>query len=715
MADKDHAIGYHPRLKAILSIRSFTERRKALRDLVTPLLKAHVSDPKSLLERSLLVGDGPDQIKARLTMSGLRDNLCEGALAAIAFDGEHAISLIRNAIWYPHDYGVEDDDTKTGFAFGLHADHPTITTIRDALEDVPAAPTTTSTATSASATSTSATPETAPMTKTPYDISALVAAARDCSTDDLLEAMAHINSYNTSFNDEPLHQLFDRLADLIGPVAEGTNAEQASSRLSAMRRMVYTMHESGDLAAAKARFLKTATAKVAERNDGFEHLISVLVGALNETLQEEAADEAADKAAEEKAPVAIKPSSLKLPKLSSSESTMLDTVLKTVGMPDLSTLTTVISDTARLVEDRASMAAEIEKLRKASLASSALSAVTVEASGGEGGEGGGAVALPKGKVTLRPAHEVFGLARGKDSFSFDVPVWEWEHEHPHVPKKDPNYIFRPIELLKALMGIINNERTYAVGDTGTGKTSLFEQICAYLNWPFFRVNMDSEVTRMDLMGRDTLVSDPETGATTSRFVDGVLPYYMQRPYFLVLDELDFCRSDVAYVMQRALENDALVITEDGGRVVKPHPMFRIVATGNTVGQGDEKGMYQGARVQSMALLNRFSNWIKVDYLDKDSRLSLIKSAAPDLRDTVVSTIARYTTEHMEAFTTAKVFQPITPRDFMALARKADTYLRVMPESRSKEAIRLAFDATILDRATEQDRAVLSGIVDRCVK
>ena len=319
--------------------------------------------------------------------------------------------------------------------------------------------------------------------------------------------------------------------------------------------------------------------------------------------------------------------------------------------------------------------------------------------------------IPSGRVTTKKAYEVFGLksAAAKKLLDFDVPVWVWDFAHPHVPEVDPNYIFRPFELFRVLYAIITNQRCYLHGHTGTGKTTLVEQVAALLMWPVVRMNFDSEITRMDLIGRDVLTS--EGGATVSNFVDGILPQAMSGPYITICDEIDFVRPDVAYVMQRVFEGNGLMLTEDGGRIVKPHKMFRMFATGNTVGQGDEHGMYQGARPQSMAMLDRFTVWIKVDYMSTGDRKKLLKSTAPSLDSNEIDKINQYVGEHLEAFTTAKVLQPISPRTYMAFA-SAVAMFKTMSVP---EPIEQALSATILDRASVQDRAVLNGLSNRVFK
>lgn len=307
--------------------------------------------------------------------------------------------------------------------------------------------------------------------------------------------------------------------------------------------------------------------------------------------------------------------------------------------------------------------------------------------------------IPEGKMVTKKASELFPDV--KLITDFEVPAWEWDGPHPDVPKVDENYIFRPHLLNRCLYALITNQRAYFQGHTGSGKTTLIEQVAAHLNWPFARINFDSEITRMDLIGRDTLSTD-ESGKVVSKFVDGILPKVMNSAYMVCFDEIDFVRPDVAYVMQAALEGNGLRITEDGDRVVKPHPMFRMFATGNTVGQGDEHGMYQGARPQSIALLDRFTIWGEVEYLTSDQRLSLIKRHFPSMSDKDAKILNNYTTEHLEAFTGAKVIQPISPRGILAIGR-AFTIIGDMRE---------ALSMTVLDRANNDDRATLKGLIDR---
>lgn len=391
-----------------------------------------------------------------------------------------------------------------------------------------------------------------------------------------------------------------------------------------------------------------------------------------------------------------------LPRVTAGVCGVVDSVLKSVDLPPVNDLIDRINSIdAQVAAKEAQMKAEFEAMiaKVKAKASMAPTATTIVEASGE---------IPEGKVVIKKASEVFGLEPGSQFDSLDVPTWEWDGVHPHVPAKDEGYIFRPQELWQALYAIITNQRAYFAGHTGSGKTTLIEQVAAYLYWPFMRVNFDSEVTRMDLIGRDVLAE--EGGVTVTNFVDGVLPQMLSGPYIGCFDEIDFVRPDVAYVMQRCLEGNGLTLTEDGGRVVKPHPMCRLFATGNTVGQGDEHGMYQGARPQSMALLDRFSIWGRVEYLDSEDRLALLKAKVVGIEDNDATMLTKYVEEHIEAFTTAKVLQPISPRGMLALGTAIVHFRQCLPE----HAVKQAFEMVVLNRATEQDRAVLSAFVDRAV-
>jgi len=317
--------------------------------------------------------------------------------------------------------------------------------------------------------------------------------------------------------------------------------------------------------------------------------------------------------------------------------------------------------------------------------------------------------IPSGSIVMTPVSEVF--TNIKWSKDFEVPVWSWDGVHPLVPSVDTEYVFREDDLRGVLRCLLSNERGYLKGHTGSGKTTLLEQVAAHLNYPFAIVNFDSEMSRMDLVGRDTLTVDPTSGETVSTFVEGIIPRAMSTPCILCCDEIDFVRPDVAYVMQRIFEGNAFTLAEDGGRVVHPDPNFRIFATGNTVGQGDEAGMYQGARPQSVAMLDRFTVWLDIEYLTPDQRLSLIKDKVPAIDSGVLTTLNKYITEHQKAFTEGQIIQPLSPRGYLSVA-KATVSMESMSKHKPKTLLKHALKEAVLSRANNSDHMTLTEIVQR---
>jgi cobaltochelatase CobS subunit len=319
--------------------------------------------------------------------------------------------------------------------------------------------------------------------------------------------------------------------------------------------------------------------------------------------------------------------------------------------------------------------------------------------------------LPDGKTQMVKAYDAFGIkGNGAKMFDFDVPGWTWDAAHPHVPAVDDHYQFEPVSLLRALMAIIKGDMMWIFGHTGTGKSTLVEQICARLQYPLLRVNFDSEITRLDMIGRDTLTVNGQN-TTVTKFVEGILPQALQMPCVLLADELDAIRPDVAYVFQRVLEGNGLVMNEDGGRLIRPHPWFRLAATGNSRGNGDSSGMYNAVRPQSMAMLDRFKVWIEVDYMSISSLKKLL-GAKYKLKSEVIGTIANYAEEHWRAFKAGDLRQPLSPRGLQAVAEQYQFYSGLMG---SKDALDEAIKTAIADRSEESDAQTISGLLQRVNK
>lgn len=382
---------------------------------------------------------------------------------------------------------------------------------------------------------------------------------------------------------------------------------------------------------------------------------------------------------------------LTLPVVDASKVSIVDTVLKSLGIPSYEDIRKGVDGVYQQLDAAASKPSGLT-INYEFVGQPALAAAN---------------GIPAGTLKKVKAFDAFGITAGKDQFDFDLPLFDWASPHPYVPEVDSDYQFQPVPLLRALWALATNQKAWLHGHTGTGKSTLIEQIAARLQWPMIRINFDSEITRMDLIGRDVL--QQSGGNVTTRFEDGTLPKAMQMPCILLCDEMDFIRPDVAYVMQRALENKGLLITEDGGRLITPDPMFRIIATANTKGAGDDTGRYMGARPQSGAFLDRFTCWIEVEYMTPAAVMKLIAAKTKGIPTEVVKVLGAYAKEHWIGFRNGDILQPLSPRGLISAANAYTFFSGVMPQA---EALKQAIRTTISERCTETDAQTIDGLVQR---
>ena len=308
--------------------------------------------------------------------------------------------------------------------------------------------------------------------------------------------------------------------------------------------------------------------------------------------------------------------------------------------------------------------------------------------------------------------------RKMKGLAFDVPVLQWKDDkgkkivNPQVPKIDEAYAFRPEMLMKFLAAISKHHNVWAHGHTGTGKTTFFEQVAARLGVPFFRLNLDSNLERADLVGQITLTQDG--GATITRFDEGVLPQAMQQPAWLCFDECDSGRPDILFVLQRALEKQGLMLTEDGGRIVKPHPSFRFVATANSRGQGDEFGVYSGVRQMNAAFMNRWDTLIEVPYLNKGDETKLLLKKFPKLVKEKAEQLAQFGVEVRKAFVNGEVSLPLSPRDLFATVDMWAFFTLDHSLMTEEKAWDMALEMSILDKAPSDNKQRIIELKQRCI-
>ena len=323
------------------------------------------------------------------------------------------------------------------------------------------------------------------------------------------------------------------------------------------------------------------------------------------------------------------------------------------------------------------------------------------------------------EVVMREASDIFKnpkTGKAMSQLKFEIPTLVWKDDtgavvqHPMIPAIDENYQFRMTHVLKLATAFLMNKNVWAHGHTGTGKTTLFEQFYARLGFPVFRLNLDSNLERADLVGQTTLAE--ENGVTVSQFSEGILPQAMVQPCALILDEIDAGRPDILFTIQRATEGNGLMLTEDGGRLVRPHPLFRFCATANSRGQGDEFGVYAGVRPMNTAMLDRFGVMIEVNYLERDEEANFLAKAYPSLSQAVVTQLTTFAKLIREAFTNGEISLTLSPRGLKSIA---ETYSFFDPLLGTAKAMEMAVEMVVIDRATMDNRQRVLELQERAFK
>lgn len=346
------------------------------------------------------------------------------------------------------------------------------------------------------------------------------------------------------------------------------------------------------------------------------------------------------------------------------------------------------------VADIKSLIVEVEELRKRPTQAAPL---PVAASGD----------IPHGYPVRENAQAVFGIV--DKLLDFEITTYSWDDVNPLVPQVMQHFKFDVDALADLLWAREKNKNAWLVGHTGTGKSTLVEQVCAYTRTMFQRVNFDSDITRLEFVGKVDVSVDDEGNQVTS-FTDGILPKAMQMPCVLMLDEADAIRGDIAYVLQPVLEGKSLRLLEDGGRMVHPHPEFTIVATANTVGAGDSTGMYSAAvKMQSTAAMNRYNVFIHVDYMAVDDEMAMIEKIVPEMGNQLKQSLGSFITHYRHAIKIGEVTKPISPRNTITIAQYAVDFEQRLG---AYAAFKRALERNLFNAMDEGERAIAVGIADR---
>jgi cobaltochelatase CobS len=303
---------------------------------------------------------------------------------------------------------------------------------------------------------------------------------------------------------------------------------------------------------------------------------------------------------------------------------------------------------------------------------------------------------PDEMVSVR---EVFGV----DS---DMQVPRVSTRDPHVPDFDDAYRFDPETTLAICAGLAFDRRVMIQGYHGTGKSTHIEQVASRLNWPMIRVNLDSHVSRIDLVGKDAIVL--KDGKQVTEFREGMLPWALQRPILLTFDEYDAGRPDVMFVIQRVLEAGGRLTLLDQNRVIRANPYFRLFSTTNTIGLGDTTGLYHGTQQINQGQMDRWSIVTTLNYLAHDVEAEIVLAKAPSYGATAegkrkVAAMVRVADMTRNAFMNGDISTVMSPRTVITWAQNAEIFAGDLA---------LGFRLTFLNKCDELERPTVAEFYQR---
>ncbi|RED51238.1 cobaltochelatase subunit CobS [Aestuariispira insulae] len=302
---------------------------------------------------------------------------------------------------------------------------------------------------------------------------------------------------------------------------------------------------------------------------------------------------------------------------------------------------------------------------------------------------------PDQQVSVR---DTFGL----DS---DMMVPAFSERTSHVPEVDPTYQFDHDTTMAILAGFAHNRRVMVQGYHGTGKSTHIEQVAARLNWPSVRVNLDSHISRIDLVGKDAIVL--RDGKQVTEFQEGILPWALQRPVAICFDEYDAGRPDVMFVIQRVLEKEGRLTLLDQSRVIRPHKYFRLFSTANTIGLGDTSGLYHGTQQINQGQMDRWSIVTTLNYLPHDDEVEIVMAKLPGYdsnegRDQL-NAMVQLADLTRAGFMGGDISTVMSPRTVITWAENAQIF----------QDVGFAFRVTFLNKCDETERPIVAEYYQRC--
>ena len=293
--------------------------------------------------------------------------------------------------------------------------------------------------------------------------------------------------------------------------------------------------------------------------------------------------------------------------------------------------------------------------------------------------------------------ELFGI-------DIDMKVMGFSEPSDYVPAIDLDYQFDKDTTLAILAGFSHNRRVMIQGYHGTGKSTHIEQVASRLNWPTMRINLDSHISRIDLIGKDAIIL--RDGKQVTEFREGLLPWALQNPVALVFDEYDAGRADVMFVIQRVLEVDGKLTLLDSNKVIHPHPSFRLFATANTVGLGDTTGLYHGTQQINQGQMDRWSIVSTLNYLPHEDEVNIIlakqKAYQNPEGEKQIDQMVRLADMTRKGFLAGDLSTVMSPRTVLSWAENALIF----------NDITLAFRLSFLNKCDEVERPTLAEYYQR---
>ena len=287
----------------------------------------------------------------------------------------------------------------------------------------------------------------------------------------------------------------------------------------------------------------------------------------------------------------------------------------------------------------------------------------------------------------------------------DMKVMAFKEPNEHVPSIDSAYKFDKDTTLAILAGFSHNRRVMIQGYHGSGKSTHIEQVAARLNWPCIRVNLDSHISRIDLLGKDAITL--KEGKQVTEFKEGILPWALQSPTALVFDEYDAGRPDVMFVIQRVLEVEGKLTLLDQNKVISPHAGFRLFATANTVGLGDTSGLYHGTQQINQGQMDRWHIVSTLNYLDPALELKVVLSKVPGLGNKegleIATNMISVANLSRQGFANGDISTLMSPRTVISWAENYQIF----------HDLNKSFEITFLNKCDETERVIIAEYFQRC--